>query len=1310
MPDPSPTSPEPDPPPAPKASQPGPTLPSGASPVGNESARSPSTLGLSPGDRVGPYTLREVIGEGGFGVVWLAERREPMVQRVALKIIKPGMDSASVVARFDQERQALAVMDHPNVAKVFDGGVTDRGLPYFVMEHVKGEPITVFADRHRLTIRQRLELFLPVCEAVQHAHMKGIIHRDIKPSNILVSPGHEGGAPIVKVIDFGVAKAISHTLTDRTIFTEQGQIIGTPEYMSPEQAEMGATDIDTRTDVYSLGVVLYELLSGTLPFDARTLRSAGYAEVQRIIREVEAPRPSTKLSTADDQIGATIAKARQAEREKIAGELRRELEWIPLKALRKDRTRRYASSESLGADVRRYLDGKPLEAAPESRGYLLRKFVRRNSVQVAAVGAVALALMVGFGTALWQTNLARIEATRARQAEAEQRASAAAEARAREEMSAERTRAEAAARSAELSASVTDARYALSRGSLPEAFRHASRASALSDGLDQGLLNYQVFKAARERWSPVARLRLPGRPSSAAFVPPSTLVLAELGGVRAFDAISGEHKASVRLPEAVTGFIADSGGSGGDVIAQTRDGLIRMDSATLQVLARVAIPDMTFAAGSDGGVVALDRQGTVIVLDRPTLTDRARRMFRELTPDPDTRNQPVQADISPDGSLVAVHERPWWRPLVLWRWADADGKNVTSLAARVSRLAFADDRSLVTWFQPEAGNSSYPDDVQVWDLTKPEPAVAPIYGITAGTTGVARWLQARRAGPGSPIVTLIGQSGILTLQPSRAQGHAGLRLANLEPQERSAPHLLACRESLGLLAVRRDSEVTIYAASPPSGQLDVSDFCAVVAGDVLLRVNAQGLRPTLITHPLSRIGSSTSQPLDWPMDRPWYPWALAVTPDGLTVAVLMQESEALNRIGDRLGQTRVRLYRRSSPASAATPLQPIAEVTLDVPSPQAPWQPRLLGLSPDASSVTYWTSWTGQAHRFSLPAGTPMGASFFGDSAAADPTNRRMAGLDSSRGVLRLLDLESGTVTPLREGLNARGQPAFSADGGHVAVASGHAGGDLVIDVLRVPDGSSVLRLSSPLEPIAMQTLNESQPGATQMVATRRTEGQPESDTVVADLAGSPPKVVLATGVPLRGWAAFSREGTTIVSQTSRWLLSIDRAISPADLSKALAADHISPAPAEGLPPLLSRPPPSATSALTSARPDDAIDVRDLPKLNEQIGREVSVFGRVSRIVPTRTGDAINVEFEGPEATRLMLWVDRISLPNMDAAFNGNATAALDGRMLRVRGVVTPYGGRSPSWKSRLQITITDPSQVSVLEEPSPQPENSPRR
>ncbi len=374
--------------------------------LGSPTTAPPEAPGEAAGTRIGPYRLLQEIGRGGFGTVYMAEQDEPVHRRVALKIIKLGMDTRAVIARFDAERQALAMMDHAHIARVFDAGATESGRPYFVMELVRGEPITAYCDRNSLSIPERLDLFVQVCHAVQHAHGKGVIHRDLKPGNILVAT--EDGRPHAKVIDFGIAKATDHRLTEKTVFTDFRQFVGTPEYMSPEQAE-GSFNIDTRSDIYSLGVLLYELLTGGTPFDPGALRSAAYAEVQRIIRDVEPERPSTRLSRSASR--ALVATQRHTEPRRLSALVRGELDWIVMKALDKERARRYETASALAADIARHLAGEPVEAAPPSGAYRLRKFVRRNRTLVAAGSAVAVALVLGvIGTSI---GLVRANAARA---------------------------------------------------------------------------------------------------------------------------------------------------------------------------------------------------------------------------------------------------------------------------------------------------------------------------------------------------------------------------------------------------------------------------------------------------------------------------------------------------------------------------------------------------------------------------------------------------------------------------------------------------------------------------------------------------------------------------------------------------------------------------------------------------------------------------------------------------------------------------------------------------------------------------------
>jgi eukaryotic-like serine/threonine-protein kinase len=688
-------------------------------------------LAERPGSCIGPYKLLQQIGEGGMGVVYMAEQEEPVRRKVALKIIKPGMDSKQVVARFEAERQALAMMDHTNIARVFDAGTTESGRPYFVMELVHGVPINAYCDENKLTPRERLELFVPICHAIQHAHQKGIIHRDLKPSNILVTMYDD--KPVPKVIDFGVAKAVEQRLTEKTLFTQFGTLVGTFEYMSPEQAEMNAFGVDTRSDVYSLGVLLYELLTGTTPLERPRLREAAFDEIRRIIKEEEPPRPSVRLSTSGAL--AKVAAARKTDPAKLSRLVRGELDWVVMRCLEKDRSRRYESASSLARDVERYLKDEPVEARPPSSGYRLRKFVRRNRGPVAVAGAiVALALLGGLAST-WQA----VRATRAERQALVQRDDATEQ---RNEATQKRGEAETARQDLRrilYAAHLNLAQAAWEEGRIGEVVKLLDQEKAASPDL----CGFEWHYWRRQCNADLRTLKLPGLSDWAAFSADGSRFTSLIWGrgdrakrgYTIWDTSQGREVAFFPFP--------DKGGGGNAVLSDdgTRlamtlgyvgskeavwDELVIVDATTGHRLATHGLPGScrSVVFRPDGKQVAAVvmtsgtpdadlRSGELMICDAVT--------GRQIHTIPDIKGISPRPAYSPDGARIALvvqktHERFESEVKV---WDIATGKLVVTLpvpfggAMAATSAAFSPDGKALAAVGPA---SSAGHELHVWDL------------------------------------------------------------------------------------------------------------------------------------------------------------------------------------------------------------------------------------------------------------------------------------------------------------------------------------------------------------------------------------------------------------------------------------------------------------------------------------------------------------------------------------------------------------------------------------------------------------------
>jgi WD40 repeat protein/serine/threonine protein kinase len=687
------------------------------------------------GDRIGPYVLLDPIGAGAYGSVWRAEQREPVRRTVALKILHAGMNSAQVVARFRAEQQALAMMDHPGIARVFDAGLTPSGLPYFAMQYVKGDTLLKYCDRERLPLNARLQLFTQICDAVHHAHIKGVVHRDLKPSNIVVTTDDDG-SPQPVVIDFGVAKALLQPLTQDTVYSVHGGPQGTWAYMSPEQAE-GIADIDTRTDIYSLGVVLYELLSGARPFDDETLERAGEEGKRKLIREVEPPAPGARVEGDTTGTGTKSAHSRQTSVRELARTLTGELSWIPLYAMRKDRRRRYDSASQFAVDIRNYLEGKPLIAAPESVGYRVGKFVRRNVVVVAAVASVIAALSVGMGTALWQRGVAieQTERAGAKTAEADREREIAKAAAATAEI--ERNRATTEAKRAESEAAEANrARDAVERNAYVADVQMADAALDLRrfdlarqriDTCPQRLRGWEwAWLETRADRSLVQFRGHTGLVWSAAFSPDGSRVVTASrdNTARVWDATTG---ATVAELKGHTGEVRSAAFSpdGSRVVTASRDNTARVwDAATGATVAELRghTARVTSAAFSPDGsrVVTASRDKTARVWD--AATGAAVAEIRGHT------GPVTSAAFSPDGSRVVTASRDNTARV----WDAATGAPVAELrghTGEVTSAAFSPDGSRVV-------TASRDKTARVWDATNGA-TVAELRGHTSFVASAA---------------------------------------------------------------------------------------------------------------------------------------------------------------------------------------------------------------------------------------------------------------------------------------------------------------------------------------------------------------------------------------------------------------------------------------------------------------------------------------------------------------------------------------------------------------------------------------------
>jgi serine/threonine protein kinase len=1256
---------------------------------------------FSDGTQIGPYKLLQQIGEGGMGVVYMAEQQKPVRRRVALKIIKPGMDSRQVIARFEAERQALAMMDHPNIARVLDAGCTESGRPYFAMELVQGIPITQYCDDKQLPPEERLELFIEVCHAVQHAHQKGIIHRDLKPSNVLVTIFD--GKPIPKIIDFGVAKALHQQLTEKTMFTQFGAIVGTLEYMSPEQAQSDAMGTDTRSDIYSLGVLLYELLTGTTPMDGKKLRSLGYAEMLKAIREVDPPKPSTRLSQSAHDLAAISAK-RHTEPRRLQKLIAGDLDWIVMKCLEKDRTRRYDTATGLALDIQRHLQDEAVSASPPGQLYKLQKLVRRNKLVCTAAACVMLALLLGMAGSLWQAVLA----TRAQHAEMiarqeseanEQKAVAARDdadkasqqalqeaaraERASQDALQSAARAEQARQKSLHAAAQAEARYFIQSDEETPALARATEAYKIGGAFEDGLLLDECVKGSRGHWALAAEIKPQGDsvPLCATFASADgkdVLIAASGNRIDEYDVHTGQLLASAPTRDTAVRLVAPRIPGEGKVIAQSTNSIMSFELPGLKPLAeRNFAEGISEISAAENQLAVLERRGMLRIVDFEKLEDVASKDFSQALPGGDL---PIHCAIAPDGSTVAMPGRNWWKPGVVWRVSSGE---LTQVKLRTSRpLVFADNETIVSWYTPSQNGQL--NDGLVFTNTNSSPPQAREYRISGIDTKDTLETQAWTVGK-VVNVGLRGQIGTLSWNNS---GYETDRYANLWPFEQERVEGLCAMYPKGLLALVQGSKILIFDRAK-AVELGRGNFSTALANSGLVDIGS-GFQ--LIHYPYDLRQKSQRTQLVNPFGKDWFPWALAISADESTIVLLVQQSDNFVVAG-QFGATRAIVFRPGNWKNAEKPeawkVQAAFEV--DMPPPISPWDMRMLGISADGSTFAYATQ--GGVVRYSAT-GQKFGRLTGWGPTVCSASDGTLLASTLTDGRIQWLDVATGKTNEIQP----NSQPKLMC---FVRDNSGIVAGDSK-SLTRYDLKTGDIKWSKPskLLPLAWPAQGD------RFVALKLDEAENVEKTynnalhdvalngslVLAKTDTSEIVSIVAKYGSYVSLAYFSPSENDIFLREGRWQTKILRSLNPEE-----ATDLLRRLTTTGSVVAAPQPLPEVVAISAKSQNDSAVlDAAD-KNLAQHLQEDVTIAGRVARLSWTATHNAVNIEFEGPESSSLMIWVPPTMLPKLKESLGEDFEQKLTGAKVQMRGRLLKYGGAKSDWKNRLQMTFGNTADIKIL-------------